>query len=376
MAKIELKFGAISTDDHVQEAPDTWTARMSKAQWGDRIPRIFELEDGTETWLMNGEPLGGLAVVASLMPDRRTPPKRWEEVPRAAYAPAERLAAMDADHTDVHTFFPNMAGIARGAFIHRGEPEWRLACIRAYNDWLIEAWADVSLRFVPLCIAPMWDAEAAAAEVRRAAALGHRGVIWHGATEALGLPHFNEASWDPLWAACEETELPVCLHVDRAQFRPWEKFAPGVWKAIEDSNSITANVRVLTNLLFSGVLERFPGVKMITVESGLGWIPYLLETLDHEYTVMECWKDGMSRKPSDYFRSNVYANFWYERVGIEMRRHIGVDNIIWETDFPHTTSTYPKSKETREAALADVPEPERRKILVDNAVNLFNLDAA
>ena len=102
MAKIELKFGAISTDDHVQEAPDTWTARMPKAQWGDRIPRIFELEDGTETWLMNGEPLGGLAVVASLMPDRRTPPKRWEEVPRAAYAPAERLAAMDADHTDVH----------------------------------------------------------------------------------------------------------------------------------------------------------------------------------------------------------------------------------------------------------------------------------
>ena len=198
MAKIELKFGAISTDDHVQEAPDTWTARMSKARWGDRIPRLFELDDGTETWLMNEEPLGGLAVVASLMPDRRTPPKRWEEVPRAAYVPAERLAAMDADHTDVHTFFPNMAGIARGAFIHRGEPEWRLACIQAYNDWLIEEWADVSPRFVPLCIAPMWDAEAAADEVRRAAALGHRGVIWHGATEALGLPHLQRGVVGPV----------------------------------------------------------------------------------------------------------------------------------------------------------------------------------
>ena len=105
---------------------------------------------------------------------------------------------------------------------------------------------------------------------------------------------------------------------------------------------------------------------MITVESGLGWIPYLLETLDHEYTVMECWKDGMSRKPSDYFRSNVYANFWYERVGIEMRRHIGVDNIIWETDFPHTTSTYPKKQGDprggpRRRARARAPQDPRRQ---------------
>ena len=126
MPKIEIKFGAISTDDHVQETPHTWTDRMSAGTWGNRVPHIVELEDGTETWLMNGEPFGGLAVVASLMPDRRTSPKRWEQVPAAAYVPAERLKAMDADHTDVHTFFPNMAGIARGAFIHRGEPAWRL----------------------------------------------------------------------------------------------------------------------------------------------------------------------------------------------------------------------------------------------------------
>lgn len=375
MAKLKLRYGAISTDDHIQESPDLWTDRMSAAAFGEAIPHVIERDDGSQTWLINGELFPRLAMVPAAMPNRRIEPLRWEDVPKATYVPGDRLKAMDHDSVDTHAFFPNIAGLTGGTFTNRGTEDWREACIRAYNDWLIDVWAEYSPRFIAQCIAPMWDVDKAVAEVRRSAKRGHKALVWHGALSNLDLPHFNDAYWDPLYATCQELDLPMALHIGAAgMLATWDGYAPYTAKALGSAAAIASNVQILANLLYSGVPERFPKLNFISVESGIGWIPYLLETLDHEYEVLECWKDGMSRKPSEYFHRQVYANFWYEHVGIEIRRHVGVDRILWETDYPHTTSTYPNSKTMRESCLAGVPDEERRAMLVDNSVRLFKLD--
>jgi len=145
------------------------------------------------------------------------------------------------------------------------------------------------------------------------------------------------------------------------------------WLAEVSTKSISANTQVMSTILFSGILERFPSLKIVSSESGLGWVPYLLETADHQWERQKLFREGMSIKPSEYFHRQCYVNFWYEKVGIENRHHIGVDNIMWESDFPHPTCTWPNSQEFIARSLEGVPQDERRKILVDNAVRVFNL---
>ena len=173
MATLKLKYGVISTDEHIQEAPDVWTDRMSKAKFGDDIPHIQEQPDGSEIWVVRGEPVTGfgnhkLASVAAAMNPRNKEPVRWEEVPQNTYVPSERLKAMDQDKVDTHTFFPNVSGIPNPTFQQGGSEEFRLACLQAYNDWLAEEWTAYSPRFISQCIVPLSNVELAVSEIQRA----------------------------------------------------------------------------------------------------------------------------------------------------------------------------------------------------------------
>jgi predicted TIM-barrel fold metal-dependent hydrolase len=131
----------------------------------------------------------------------------------------------------------------------------------------------------------------------------------------------------------------------------------------------------MANLLYSGVLERFPRLRFVSVESGLGWVPYLLETADHQYEAQQLWKEGVLIRPSESFRRQCYVNFWFESTGIELRHRIGIENILWEADFPHPTSTYPQSRKRIRECLAGVPAGEQRLLLQDNAARVFAIDA-
>lgn len=377
-----MKYRVISTDDHLQEAPDTWTSRMSAAKWGDKIPQIKPLDKERDAWFVYGEPNKrlGIAIVHGALADRAKSVVRWEDVPRIAYVPEERVKAMDRDGVDAHTFFGNIAGVAGGTFSNpRYEEQFRLEAIRAFNDLQIEVYdRPFPGRFITLAIVPLWDAAAAVAEVERTRALGIHGISF-AFPQQFGYPHIADPHWDPLWRVCQETGLSVNLHIGSGGsmgMGPSNDFTGHSemrWLAEASTRAISANTQVMSTILFSGILERFPSLKIVSSESGLGWVPYLLETADHQWERQKLFREGMSIKPSEYFHRQCYVNFWYERVGIENRHHIGVDNIMWESDFPHPTCTWPNSQEFIKHSLEGVPQDEQRKILVDNAVRVFNL---
>ena len=198
---MDIKHRLISVDDHVHEHPDVWTQRMSASRWGDNVPHLERQPNGGDCWVLAGQtlPLGTVADVGALMPDRTSRPNSWEDLPKAAYDPSERLAALDVDGVDYSVLYPTVAGAAGETFGRITDPDLELACVQAYNDWLIEEWAGTSPRFIPQCIVPLAPISATVQEIKRAVKMGHRGVVfpalpWH----LRELPHINDAGYDPV----------------------------------------------------------------------------------------------------------------------------------------------------------------------------------
>ncbi len=381
-----MQYNVISTDDHLQEAPDTYVRRMSR-KWAEHAPQVRQNPDGTDSWSVYGQSREttatyGVAVVHGVMPDRTKPPMRWEDVPLEAYVPAERVKAMDRDGVDVHTFFANVAGVGGNTFANpQWEEEFRLEGIRAFNDHQIEDYATpFPGRFITLAIVPLWHADAATAELRRMRQRGVRGISF-ALPQQFGYPHIVDRHWDPFWAAAQEADLSINLHIGSGGsqgFGSVDWTSPGqspMFNLAEHSTKgVCANSLIMTTLLFSGILERFPRLKIVSSESGLGWVPYVLEVADHQWERQKLWTDWMKIKPSEYFHRQCYVNFWFEEVGVVMRSYIGIDNIMWESDYPHPTCTYPTSQSYIARVTKDMTEEEKRKILVDNAAKLFHLD--
>lgn len=379
-----MDYRVISTDDHLQEAPDTWTNRMSSAKWGDKLPQIRKNDTGTESWFIYGEKKKGMRGVASVngaMPDRTKDPQRWSEVPAISYVPAQRIKAMQQDGVDVHTFFGNIAGIAGNTFSDPRYPDdYRLEAIQAFNNYQIDEWAiPYPGRFITLAILPMWDVQKAVAELVRMDKRGVKGCSF-AFPQMFGLPHIADPHWDPLWATAQAADLSVNFHIGSGrdmgiQQSVWSGHTSMGNLAERSVKAISSNTEVMSTLLFSGIMERFPRLKIVSSESGLGWVPYLLEVADHQWERQKLWQDSrpFPIKPSDYFHRQCYVNFWFEVIGIKLREYIGIDNILWESDFPHPTCTWPTSQAYIERGLAEVPEAERRKVLVENAVRVFHL---
>ena len=205
----------ISAVDRVIEPPEVWTRRISQSKFGDRGPHLEHRGDGTDAWIVDGRvfSLAEVAQIGALMNDRTTVPTRWEEIPNAAYDPDARLKAMDDDGVDCAVLYPSLAGFSGERFGAITDPELELVCAQAYNDWLIDEWAARSTRFIPQCVVPLSPIAATVAEIRRAVGRGHRGVIFPATPMRLGdLPHINGANYDPVWAVCQELEVPLCFH--------------------------------------------------------------------------------------------------------------------------------------------------------------------
>jgi predicted TIM-barrel fold metal-dependent hydrolase len=375
---VDLKYGLISVDDHVLEHPRVWMERLSSAKWGERIPHV-EQSDGTECWVIDGNtlPLIGRGSVGALLSDRAASPAHWSDVPLPAYVPSERLKAMDADGVDVSILYPTVAGMAGETFGRIQDPELELACVQAYNDWLLEEWSSASDRLIPQCVVPLGPVDAAVAEIRRAVSKGHRGVVFP-ATPMLQreLPHINELSYDPIWAVCEELQVPVCFHSgssSRMEFPQYSELSPALQAALSVVNRPLAAISVFSNVLYSHILVRHPGLKVVFAESSLGWGAYELELADHEFERQRLHLEPGEVRPSELFRRQCYLTGCFDRAGIELRSYIGLDNILWETNFPQASSPWPRSWDEIETSFQNVPHEERSRLLVRNAEQLYRL---
>ncbi|MBV9661081.1 MAG: amidohydrolase, partial [Acidimicrobiales bacterium] len=302
-------------------------------------------------------------------------PTTYEEMRPGCYDPAERVADMELNWVDRSLCFPTFPRFCGQAFTECGDRELGLACVRAYNDWMVEEWCgDSGGALVPLVIVPLWDAELAADEVRRNAERGVRAVCFSEIPAHLGLPSVHSGLWDPFFAACAETRTVVCMHIGSSSRMPaTSPDAPGEVSATLVFQNAMAS---MTDFLFSGVLVRFPELKLAYSEGQIGWIPYLLERMDHVWREHASWgatREVIPEPPSTYYYRNVYGCFFWDHHGIASLDRVGVDNITFETDYPHQDSTWPNSKKIAEELLGGLAPEIQYKILRGNALRMLDL---
>jgi predicted TIM-barrel fold metal-dependent hydrolase len=284
---------------------------------------------------------------------------------------------MDVDGVDYSVLYPTVAGLAGETFGRLTDPELELACVQAYNDWLIEEWASASKRFVPQCIVPLAPVEATVSEIKRAAAKGHRGVVYPAVPMMLrDLPHINEPVYDPVWATCQELDIPVCFHAGATraiQFPPYQGFSSELSAALEAITRPVSSVLVVANFLYSRILFRFPRLKVVFAETSLAWGAYELELADHQFERQRLHTEGYDMLPSELFRRQCSLTGWFDKTGLQTRHYIGVDNLLWSTNFPQGTSTWPDSRNVIARCFEGIPDNERRQVLIDNAAKLYKL---
>jgi predicted TIM-barrel fold metal-dependent hydrolase len=375
---MHLKYGLISVDDHIQEPPSLWTDRLSKNRFGDRVPHLERAVDGTERWMVDGQVLlnGYPASAGALMADRNRELRCWNDVPAATYLPSERLKAMDAAGVDYSVLYPSVAGFAGEAFGRLQDPELELACVQAYNDWLIEEWAAASPRFVPQCIVPIWPVEATVKEIKRAVSKGHRGVVFPSLPMHLrSVPHVSGPEYDPVWAICEELGVPVCLHSGASkqlQYAPLTGLAPALVDALDAVTKPVSSVFVISLYSFSRVLLRHPHLRIVLAESALSWGMLYMEWADHQFEHDGLAREGYDLKPSEMFRRQCWFTSWFDEVA-PFAKYVGTDRILWSINFPLATSTWPRTRETITRCFQDVSAETQEKLLWKNAANLYRL---
>jgi predicted TIM-barrel fold metal-dependent hydrolase len=386
----------IDVDAHVVEPPDVWSSRLP-AKYREVGPRVRYLPGGTPRLDGGGyveEPgAEGPEVAWWFYEDHRYSVKRlvaaagypaeevtmggvtFDRMRPGCWRPRDRLADMDLNGVQAQLCFPNYPRFCGQVFLRAKDRELALLCVRAYNDWMVEEWCGSSGgRLVPLCLVPLWDARLAAAEVRRSAARGVRAVAFSELPAYLGLPGIHTGYWDPFFAACEETGTVVCMHIGSGTRTPQTSAdAPdAVAATIIFGNSVAS----LADFLFSGVLHRFPGLRLMYAEAQIGWIPYLLERIDDVWETHRGWsgsRDACPERPSTYYFRQVHSCFFKDAVGVEMLHRVGADNVMFETDYPHQDGTWPHSVRAAEEQFGHLDEATVRKIARGNAIRLFDL---
>jgi predicted TIM-barrel fold metal-dependent hydrolase len=288
------------------------------------------------------------------------------------------LGALDRDAIDAEVLFPNEPALGGTFFQYRAEADFELACVQTYNDQLAE-WTTVSDRYVPLAVIPyLTDPEVTVKEIERAVGLGHRGITMLAEPSQVSkdLPHFNDPHWYPIWDVCQSLDVPIHWHASagvKITMPVWDGLTRNQSQAAVGVFGFSAQAQTIPNLIFSGILHRFPKLRWVCAESGLGWVLYILEACDHEWERRRLWTSGMPDRPSDLFHRQIYVDFWFEKVGIELRETIGVDNIMWESDYPHPTCLFPDALEVAAESMKDFSLDEKRKIMGGNAGRIYNI---
>ena len=378
----------IDADTHLTEPRDLWTSR-APAAFRDRMPRVENVK-GRPTWIVEDIRLGlagGSAVVdreGHKVPGTEFIGWSFDDVHPGAYSVPERLAAMDDQGIWGQIVYPNTFGFGGQGFGRITDAELRLQIARTFNDAMADIQRESGGRLMPMAVIPWWDVDASVGEAARARELGLHGINTTSAPHAHGQPDLGTSHWDPLWEACADLGLPVNFHIGASE-SDMDWFGTVGWPSLDFDQKIALgsamlylnNGGVLANLVYSGVLERHPTLQVVSVESGVGWLPFFMHALDYQVGEMSPTSAAvLSMAPSDYFRRQVYSCFWFERQGIQQAIDaIGHEHLMFETDFPHPTCTYPDGLERAAEALAGMDQAVVADLLGGNATRLYRIAA-
>jgi predicted TIM-barrel fold metal-dependent hydrolase len=374
----QLDVPVVDADAHVQEPPTLWQERVP-ARWRARAPRVEHRHDG-DWWVFDDgratQPLGLTACAGRSFVEYQRAGLRHDEIRAGMYDPKARLADLDADGIAVQVLYPSVT--LSGARTYSDEPALQRACVRAYNEWITEFCAGGAGRLVAQAIIPTTGVDDAVAELEWALAHDHRGVV---------ISRFPSGDFDaspdddPFFGLAEEAGVPVAVHIGSFLRRnPDAKWrSPDDLAYLGDAGASKAGghtLPVACDFLFSGVCDRFPGLRILLVESNIGWIPTLLEQCDDMFLRYR-WFTGavtkMSLLPSELFHRNFWATFMVDTVGLELRHRLNLDHVMWSTDYPHTGTDWPNSRITMDRQFRGLPMTDVRKLVHGNATALYRL---
>jgi predicted TIM-barrel fold metal-dependent hydrolase len=369
-------FTIISVDDHLIEPPDLFDDRMPTALV-ERAPRVVDLDGGKQAWVFEDAlyPNIGLnAVIGRPKDEWSMDPVRFDEMRKGCFDIDARIADMDTAGIWASLCFPSLlAGFAGTMFARASDPQLGHACVRAWNDWHHDVWAGTYPdRIIPLQITWLNDPALAAEEVRRNAERGFKALSFPENPHHIGLPSMYTAHWDPLLAACEETDTVVCLHTGSAAWSAGQ--TPGAPLELSTTLFPVNGVVATADWLWARIPLRFPELNIALSEGGIGWVPMLLDRLD--YVMAHSGVGGAGVWDGDLTPSEaVRRNFWFCTIDdpstLGARERIGIDHIMVETDYPHADSSWPDTQELLGQRLAGLPEDHVRKMTHENAARLF-----
>ena len=381
----------IDGDSHVSEPPDLWTSRMSKKKWGDRIPHlVFDDRVGMDRWLIGGKKLTSVASWATAgWPDYPpSHPPTMAEADQGAFDSTVRLQRMDEYGIWAQALYPNLLAFSNHAFMALDDPALKLDCIRAYNDFLVDFASPAPERFILLAALPFWDVEESVKEIERCHEMGHHGILFIAKPAKLGMPRLSDDHWEPIFSTVQDLGWSVNFHVGYAEFSE-EEFTAMLSRRADRADyaklsaiSMLNNGEAIADVIMSGVCHRYPGVNFVSVESGYGWMPSFVESMDWQWLNSGAAKAYPEREmPSFYFRRQLRGMFWFEIETVRLLIDLYPDNLMFETDFPHPTSLSPgpassaeNPKKVVQTAFEGLSEEIARKVLYENAARLYHLD--
>jgi len=354
----------ISADSHVVPLPTFWREYLP-AGLRDRAPTVESTDEGDFTVFEDRRtPVMAINSIAGKTRDGQGfAYRRFADQVPGGHDPAARIVDQDRDGVVAEVLYG-------GGPLQTADRELFVASHYAYNDWLADFCRHAPRRLLGVAYVPCVSPDVAVAEIRRARRLGLRSTLVPASPPS---GHWWDDEWAPVWNALVDEGLPAGLHVGFG-FARKHRFADGPAFFTDVMMTKMEMAAPLADLVFGGVLQRHPALRVISVEAYIGWLPFVAEYVDHAYGVHRYWNDlGLDELPSAYLRRQVYATFIDDPVGLRERHTFGVDNIMWSTDYPHGESTFPRSREHVARAFAGIPAEETRKMVYENARRLYDL---
>ena len=366
----------LSSDSHVFEPPDLWTQRI-ESSFKSRAPRMQRVGDADHLVVEDGQTIAGIGLISNAgaryeAPETISDHARFEDVHQGGYEPEQHLKDMVIDGVYGEVLYPS-----QGLFYYKvADPLLFSAICRAYNDWLAEFCSVDTGRLKAIAMINVDDVTDAVGELERTAKLGFVGAM---ITEyPLEERRYDHPDYEPLWSAAAALNMPISLHTATRRIRSNSALGE---RTVHDASRRATKVFLpaisMCDMIFSGVFERHPNLRLAIVEFELSWVPYVLTNMD--YTYRERNEEALYRfrgdtLPSDFFASNVFLSFQEDEIGIRLRDRIGVDRMMWGSDYPHSESTFPRSREVLDEILHEVSEEERAKIVCHNTAKLYGFD--